>query len=204
MKSGSVLINSSRGPVVATNAAREVLQAGHLKTMILDVWENEPNIDIDLLDLVQLGTPHIAGYSFDGKVNGTQMIYQAACLHFNQPIVWDPQTVLPQPENPEFILNTCCKSDEEVLYEAVSGVYAITRDNENLRQLTQLPPEERGRYFDNLRKNYPRRREFFNCRVLLQGGTNLLADKLSGLGFQVVFNSPKCTGVVKPVSRISI
>ncbi|MCI0514383.1 4-phosphoerythronate dehydrogenase, partial [candidate division KSB1 bacterium] len=78
MKPGSVLLNSSRGSVVATEAAIKALWQHHLKALILDVWENEPEIDLELLKLVEIGTPHIAGYSYDGKINGTRMIYEAA------------------------------------------------------------------------------------------------------------------------------
>jgi erythronate-4-phosphate dehydrogenase len=203
MKPGGVLINSSRGPVVETAAARKILKTGHLNAMLLDVWENEPNIDINLLKLVELGSPHIAGYSFDGKVNGTQMIYQAACTYFQQPATWDPQTVLPPPESPELVLNARGKSDEEILNEAVRKAYSITADDAQLRQIISLSPEERGAFFDQLRKNYPRRREFFNYRILLQHATNALAEKLIWLGFQVILDSLKCRATLRPEKRIS-
>lgn len=204
MKPGSVLINTSRGPVVATDAAREILKSGHLKAMVLDVWENEPNIEIDLLKRVQLASPHIAGYSFDGKVNGTQMIYQAACDYFHQPVNWNPQNAMPQPDQPEFRLNAANKSAEAVLNEAVRHAYAITADDARLREITRLSPAEQGAYFDRLRKDYPRRREFSNYRILLRNGTNTLAEKLIWLGFRVILDSLKCRGTVRPDTRISI
>lgn len=202
MKPGSLLINSSRGPVVETAAAREILQRGHA-ALVLDVWENEPNIDIDLLNLVELGSPHIAGYSFDGKVNGTHQIYQAACAFLQQPATWNPQDALPV-QITEFVINARGKSDEEILHEAVRQAYSIADDDTRLRPISSLAPAEQGAFFDQLRKNYPKRREFLNFRILLQHGTNALAEKLIWLGFQVILDSLKCRVTLRPEKRISI
>ncbi|MBM2845533.1 MAG: Erythronate-4-phosphate dehydrogenase, partial [Bacteroidetes bacterium] len=79
MKRGSVLINTSRGAVVETNALRAVLASKQLSTAILDVWEDEPGIDLTLLNNVMLGTAHIAGYSLDGKLNALRMVYGEVC-----------------------------------------------------------------------------------------------------------------------------
>jgi erythronate-4-phosphate dehydrogenase len=77
-----ILINTSRGAVVDNKALLKAIDGERLGGVVLDVWENEPNISPELLDVVEIGTPHIAGYSFDGKANGTQMIYEAACKFF--------------------------------------------------------------------------------------------------------------------------
>ena len=73
MRPSQILINSSRGPVVDNAALKEALRKGALKAAVLDVWEGEPDIDIELLGLLDIATPHIAGYSADGKANGTTM-----------------------------------------------------------------------------------------------------------------------------------
>jgi erythronate-4-phosphate dehydrogenase len=77
LKKGQILINSSRGEVLETGALKSILRQGKLAACLLDVWEHEPEIDRELLDLVDIGTPHIAGYSADGKANGTSMSVQA-------------------------------------------------------------------------------------------------------------------------------
>ncbi len=76
IKDDAIFINTSRGSVVNNKSLKEIIEKKNLK-VILDVWENEPNIDEQLVDQVLIGTPHIAGYTFEGKVNGTIMICEA-------------------------------------------------------------------------------------------------------------------------------
>jgi erythronate-4-phosphate dehydrogenase len=181
MKSGSILLNTSRGAVANNTAVLEALRSGHLKAAVLDVWEGEPRYQSDVLRAVDIATPHIAGYSFDGKVNGTAQIYQAACRHFRLPATWDPAALLPAPEVPELDLST----SKTPVSSAVSAVYDILGDDKRLRATAGLADEERGRAFDLLRKEYPRRREFHNTRVGLGTDQQHLAAQLAGLGFQI-------------------
>ena len=97
LKTGAILINTSRGAVVETAALRNAILAKKFMAGILDVWENEPDIDADLLKLVDIATPHIAGYSFDGKVNGTAMIYRACAEFFGMKPVWRQEEFMPEP-----------------------------------------------------------------------------------------------------------
>ena len=83
LKPNAVVINSSRGEVVETGAVLNALKEGKIADAIIDVWENEPNINLELLDKVFIGTPHIAGYSADGKINATRMVLEALCRHFH-------------------------------------------------------------------------------------------------------------------------
>ena len=185
MKEGSVLINCSRGPAVDNQALNKVLISGHLKSAVLDVWENEPDIDQKLLDLVEIGTPHIAGYSLDGKVNGTFQIYQSVCLRFGIKSVWKPELSLPEPGKKTVTPSKIPPGLERGLLSLVREIYPIRRDDQNLREIFKLYPTNLGSKFDQLRKEYPVRREFFNTKVVLPPEGKYLEKKLKILGFQV-------------------
>jgi erythronate-4-phosphate dehydrogenase len=178
MKRGSFLINTSRGPVVKTEALIECLKNKHLKGAVLDVWEGEPEINLELLKLVTLGTPHIAGYSLDGKVRGVEMIYQAVCQYFQLPSTWHPWPNLPRGEV-SFI-----KAKNENLKEVILKAYNIQADDEKLRKIISYPPTDQGKYFDGLRKNYPVRREFSQIKVEVD--KLRLKNILGRLRFQIV------------------
>ncbi len=185
LKRGAVFLNASRGAVVDSPALKTAIASGHLRAVVLDVWENEPNIDRELLERIALGTPHIAGYSFDGKVAGMIMIYESFCRHFGLSPRFGVQDFLPEPDVPRLEIKAGGAGDEELLARVVEQVYPIRRDDEDLRRIICQRPEERGRFFDLLRKNYPVRREFHNTSVVLNGSGGALAQKLRGIGFGV-------------------
>ena len=159
MKSGSVLINSSRGAVVDNKALLSALKNKTISDAVLDVWENEPDINIELLNMVRIGTPHIAGYSYDGKVRGTEMLYSALCDFLGIEKTWNPQESMPKADIPFLEIDISGKSETEILYEVVNAVYDVKRDDGNLRRIINLSREERKLYFDKLRKEYPITRE---------------------------------------------
>jgi len=182
MKPGAILINTSRGAVADGAAVRSALDDGHLRACVLDVWEGEPDVDVGLLERVFIGTPHIAGYSFDGKVNGTRMIYEAACRFLNVKPAWDPAPLLPPPEHP------CLDVDgtaPKAVRAAVRAVYDIMQDDAAMRRLSSVAPLERPNRFDRLRKEYPRRREFFNTHVAVTPDNADVQRQLEGLGFRL-------------------
>ncbi|MFP4173458.1 MAG: 4-phosphoerythronate dehydrogenase PdxB [Candidatus Hydrogenedentota bacterium] len=179
----AVLINTSRGAVVDNPALLEALEQGALRGAVLDVWEHEPHISALLLEAAELGTPHIAGYSFDGKVNGTRMIYEAACNHFGWTPSWTPAPLLPPPPCPEVAVDSR-QPRLDALASAVHAVYDIRRDDEALRQLIPAAESERPGLFDRLRKEYPQRREFQNTRVHVAPPDDALSSVLRGLGFK--------------------
>jgi erythronate-4-phosphate dehydrogenase len=196
MRPEAALLNSSRGAVVDNGALIEALRAGPSTKLragrpgaaALDVWEGEPHIRPALLAKAALATPHIAGYSFDGKVNGTEMIYRAACAFLGRKPDWSPARCMPPPLIPEIELQPSPAEPEESLREAVLKVCPIERDDAALRKLAGLPPAEQGSYFDRLRAEYPVRREFQNTTVRLCGADPAaggLVGKLKGLGFNV-------------------
>ncbi len=175
LKRKPVLINTSRGAVVDNVALLAAILGGQLSGAVLDVWEHEPDISLALLDMANLGTPHIAGYSFDGKAGGTRMIYEAACKFFGKPPVWTP--VLPPALVDRVVISVNKGEDDEaVLHRAIQRVYDITSDDAALR----ARPGE----FDRQRAEYPVRREFFNTELVLRGAGLGLVEKVRALGFR--------------------
>ncbi|MCX5634878.1 MAG: 4-phosphoerythronate dehydrogenase, partial [Planctomycetota bacterium] len=115
LKNGFVFLNTSRGGVADTSALKKVIREGKLQAAVLDVWENEPDIDPELLQMVDIATPHIAGYSFDGKVGGMFMIYKAACKHFGLKTKFNAESFLPLPIVPQLKINPQAGNEQKVL-----------------------------------------------------------------------------------------
>jgi erythronate-4-phosphate dehydrogenase len=184
LKHRCVFVNASRGGVVDSSALKSAIKSGRLRAVALDVWENEPDIDIELLKMVDIGTPHIAGYSLDGKIAGMIMIYKAACEHFAVEPKFDMEDFLSEPAVPELNVYLNVTNDQDVLLKAVQKIYRIDKDDTRLRRVLDKPAEDRGKYFDILRKNYPVRREFQNTSVIVKDANSSLAKKLVGIGFK--------------------
>lgn len=180
LKPDAIVINTSRGAVLDNFALEEVLLKEHIRGAVLDVWENEPEPNGALLRLADIGTPHIAGYSFDGKVNGTRQIYEALCAFLGEPPAWDPGLLLPPPPCPEITVNP---DAPDAVAGAVRAVYDILQDDGAMRMLPELSREEQGTYFDRLRKNYPVRREFHNTQIRLTHSDETMHRMLTGIGF---------------------
>lgn len=184
MKAGAFLLNSSRGSVVVGQALVEALREGTIRGAVLDVFESEPSISREVFDALEIGTPHIAGYSFEGKMNGTTMMAEAVGRHFHREICWEPK--LPRPEGylidrlPESLADS---ERERILLEAVRRSYSILEDDASLRRGRALPDPDWGRHFDSLRRSYPVRREFANYQVGSGGALSGVRDQLTGLGF---------------------
>jgi erythronate-4-phosphate dehydrogenase len=177
MKKGAWLINTSRGEVILTSALKKSLQYVRFGGCILDVWEDEPYIDLALLDKVFVATPHIAGYSTDGKANGTAMIINSLSSFFNLPLKnWYPE-ILPQPHNPVIAIDAKNRDNEDLLKDAVFQTYNIIEDDIKLR----FSPSD----FEVLRGDYPVRREFSSYIVRLTGGTKESKNMLEGFGFEI-------------------
>ena len=183
MKPGGIFINTSRGQVVETEALKGALKHEHLGAAVIDVWEHEPTIDTALLEKVAIATPHIAGYSRDGKANGTQMMYDAVCEHFNIQPEWNVQSALPQVSDATLAITG--DSDENMLRDAVRKAYPIMKDDAGLRNVLTRETTERGPYFDRLRKEYPVRREFYNYTLLCKHAAESLTIKARAIGFKL-------------------
>ncbi len=179
-----ILLNTSRGSVIDEMALRAHIESHHNMKVVLDVWENEPDIDTDLLTHTSIGTPHIAGYSIDAKLRATEMIFRSMCEFFQLDAAWQAVTELPDENMPELNLNADV-DDEDAIQIAVLASYDVRGDSEALRCLPEINIEQRGRYFDELRKNYPVRREFTATAIRLPEDKKTLAKKLRQMGFIV-------------------
>ncbi len=165
LRPGAVLLNAGRGEVIDNAALLARLREGVDLTAVLDVWEPEPEISLALLDRVALGTPHIAGYSLDGKLKGTAMIYQALCRHLGVTPGLELAQVAPAVDDPLRRLGGERWSD---LGKLIASVYDIRADDRRLRALAAAVRRGEADFaqgFDKLRKDYPVRREFHNYTV---------------------------------------
>lgn len=183
MKPGAWLINSARGEVVPAKELSEALRSRassdrNLAGAVLDVWEGEPHPDPGLLALTAIATPHIAGYSVDGKANGTGMAVGALSRFFGLPLAgWFPQDI-PEPSHKEFNLSCRGRTEEEIVREAVLRTYDVMRDDSNLRSFQED--------FESLREHYPVRREFPAFTVHPTDADLGTKRILSELGFRVL------------------
>jgi erythronate-4-phosphate dehydrogenase len=179
LRPDQVLINSSRGPVVDNRALKAVLEKGGLKAAVLDVWEGEPELDPALVSLLAISTPHIAGYSADGKANGTTAAVRSVARTLGLPLTtWSAEGIPAPPQALDFTVEAAGKSLQDVLTEAVLHTYDVSEDSERLRADLSL--------FEKLRGDYPVRREFAAFTLRLQDGTPEMADRLTQIGFQVI------------------
>ena len=137
------IINTSRGEVVDNQALLKALQDGRVRDAVIDVWEHEPHPDAALLDKVFIGTPHIAGYSADGKTNADNMVIDAICQHFGLP---HPGIIAP-PALPNDFKYTGSPLD---LYNPMIDSQKLKAD---------------ASQFEQLRNNYPLRREKIDQKV---------------------------------------
>jgi erythronate-4-phosphate dehydrogenase len=171
MKDTAVLYNTSRGAVVDTGALRDALRRRDIGGAVLDVWEGEPDIDQELLALTDIATPHIAGYSADGKALGTAMSVQQISRFFGLGLDgWHPAE-LPRPGSMHIELQG---RGAEGISDAVEQTYDILADDRCLRD------DPRG--FERQRDRHPVRREFGAYTVSADDAA--LLDTLSALGFK--------------------
>jgi erythronate-4-phosphate dehydrogenase len=162
LPSGAVLLNAGRGASIDNQALLNLLTARADVRVALDVWETEPQLDRELLARVALATPHIAGYSVDGKVAGTRQVVAACCRFFDWPL---PAQKSDTETSPRIIIDDEL-SGVALLRAAVQAVYDVRIDDRQLRTALQNIAEGQiATEFDSLRKNYPARREFAAVRI---------------------------------------
>jgi len=167
LKPGAVLINAGRGGAINNADLLSLLRAGQDLNVVLDVFESEPNIDLSLLPFLQIATPHIAGYSFDGKVTGTQMIFAAACAFFKRGELLANPAKIESASLDAPVLAALQQADlYSAMYQLVQSVYSVKADDQRTREkLLAARSDEVGIAFDELRKHYPRRRQWLDLTL---------------------------------------
>ena len=185
LQPGSWLINASRGAVVDNTALREQLACRQDIQAVMDVWEDEPQVDVELAELCWIATPHIAGYSLDGKLRGTEQIYRAFCQATGLPVEVSLEDLMPPAAlrrltfsasaAPQMLLETLCRA-----------VYDPRRDDAAFRRSLAGDATQRRSAFDRLRKDYPPRREIDGLDVSLDGDNPQLAQIIRALGARLV------------------
>lgn len=171
---GRIIINAARGPIIDNAALMTTLAQGKKFSVVLDVWELEPDISLPLLARVDIATPHIAGYSLEGKARGTTHIFEAYTAFLGQPQQIALSDLLPVP-----VINTVRirgKLTQAILKRLVHLVYDVRRDDAPLRRVAGIAGE-----FDRLRKTYPERREWSSLCVICDDSAT--AEQLMALGF---------------------
>lgn len=182
LKSTATLVSAGRGGVIDNTALREMLGKQNDLKVVLDVWEGEPDIDRALFDLVTLGTPHIAGHSYDGKAKGTEIIYRKVCEFLQKPAsISFADLDNFKPRSPVYLQQT---NALKAIQEAILSVYDMRDDHERFEQALQNEASPRLA-FDKLRKHYPMRREFSNYHVELAQANGELARQLAAIGFKM-------------------
>ncbi len=181
LKRGTILINASRGQVIDNSVLVKFIKEKSL-LVNLDVWENEPDINIDLLNQVCIATPHIAGYSLEGKINGTVIIYNALCSFLKVKPMWNP--IFQKVRENEITINYNGKLTA-TLTNIFKSAYAIKEDDARMRRIENLEKKDRSAYFDKLRKEYPFRREFSNYKAVISNGDERILNIIKNFRFQV-------------------
>lgn len=175
LRDNAVVINAGRGPVIDNTALLKVGQQRSDLIFALDVWEHEPAVNPELAARCEFVSPHIAGYSLDGKIRGTYMLYQALCNHLNVACNEPLTDFLPKSEL------AFKEQGSLTALDLMTLIYDPHIDDQLLRATLELPEKEQKLAFDQLRKQYRVRREFGSLTVAHTSDPN----ELSALGFQL-------------------
>ena len=149
MQPGAIFINASRGEVVDEDALKLALPK--LGATVIDTWNNEPNVDVELVDMIDVATPHIAGYSYQGKQMGTAMAVRAVARHFGIESLYDffPDD---EPDHEPVLLDLKGKNHGQIA-AVFQYNYPIFTDDFRFR----MDPTR----FEKLRSEYQYRREVY-------------------------------------------
>ncbi len=175
LKDDQLLINTCRGEVINNQDAIEHVEQGKSLNLVLDVWDNEPSINLDLIPHVALATAHIAGHSIEGKARGTEMLYLALCKHLGIQADKKLSDYLPKAE-PSSVQISEKQDFWQVLHQLVLNVYNIEADDQYFR--ANMQGADQFRY---IRKHYPIRREF--SAIAVNTGNFADSKAIYALGF---------------------
>lgn len=176
LRSDQILINAARGPVVDNQALKNRLLKCDGFTAALDVFEYEPEVDMELLPLLAFATPHVAGYGLEGKARGTTIIFNRFCQFIGENLSASANDLLPTAPIPEVTLDRAW--DESTLHSLTQIIYDVRKDDALFRREIHKPGA-----FDSMRKNYWDRREFGAITLVGSKACNL--RPLEKLGFQI-------------------
>ncbi len=176
LRGDQILINAARGPIVDNTALKARLLKNDGFIAALDVFEFEPEVDMELLPLLAFATPHVAGYGLEGKARGTTMIFNSYCEFLSKELNAHASELLPTAPVPKLVLDRAW--DEATLHTITQLIYDVRKDDALFRREISKPGS-----FDLMRKNYWDRREY--SAVTLVGDESCNLSPLAKLGFQV-------------------
>lgn len=193
LKSGALLLNCGRGACIDNQALLNHLKSNPNQIeVVLDVWEGEPSPELALLPYISIATPHVAGYSHDGKLAGTEMILQQFCRSFELDVNLGQQN-LAQHFSSDFpavkTISLGSGQRQNFLNQVILKSYDVREDDFIFRQNAKKNPNEFSQSFDRMRKNYPQRLEFSHYKVEVENETRsekekqLLNRDLTALGY---------------------
>lgn len=185
LKPGAIFINAARGSVCDYDALLNAKADGAVSRMVIDVWSPEPAFRTDVIKRADLASPHIAGHSYEGKLNGTIACYNELCNFFEIAKEWNIAASLPTPEISSVDIDCTGRADEDVLHDIIQKLYDVETDDNLIREAAVHNEIERARNFDRLRKNYRIRREFMNTEVRTMNASESLLRKIKALEFVI-------------------
>ncbi len=176
IKKGAILINTSRGEIVNEEDLVDLINKKIIGDVVLDVWENEPHINLQLLEKSIISTSHIAGYSADGKWNGTVGSIQRVSEYFGFKDIESRIQRPLLPINPIIEIECGNRSLENIFSDVILKTYSIEADSDRLKFNTNN--------FETLRNKYPNRREFDSYTLRFRNDLNNYLNIFSSLGFK--------------------
>jgi erythronate-4-phosphate dehydrogenase len=184
MKQGAALINTSRGRVIDEKSFKAA--RSRLGMVALDVFEREPAINVETLNVADIATPHIAGYSLDGKLRGTDMIYHSASAFFFKEARWKSESCDLHLQKRDIDL----RNSKDPVSDGIRGAYPIMADDEQFRRIYSVPQDGIVKFFEGLRADYPKRLEFPHFKLTVSESQKAAAETLTGLRFEVELTPP--------------